>query len=127
MTNASLWILSFLPCLYQYAGFLPFTLEMNEEDVSLATEAHLLSSQLAEMQNKKRNINEKKASMVYEEGQLANMMDFIRSHEINGCFVPETDFHEEEIMLLLEQVRVLEHGYIISFKVEKTVEVHLDA
>ena len=25
MTNASLWILSFLPCLYQYAGFLPFT------------------------------------------------------------------------------------------------------
>jgi hypothetical protein len=98
-------------------------LEMNEEDVSLATEAHLLSSQLAEMQNKKRNINEKKASMVYEEGQLANMMDFIRSHEINGCFVPETDFREEEIMLLLERVRVLEKGYAVSFKVGRTIEV----
>ena len=63
--------------------------------------------------------------MVYEEGRLANMLDFIRSHELNGCFVPETDFHEEEIMLLLEQVQVLEHGYVISFKVGKTIEVQL--
>ena len=64
--------------------------------------------------------------MVYEEGRLANMLDFIRSHELNGCFVPETDFHEEEIMLLLEQVQVLEHGYVISFKVGKTIEVQAE-
>ena len=64
--------------------------------------------------------------MVYEEGQLANMLDFIRSHELNGCFVPETDFREEEIMLLLERVRVLEKGYAVSFKVGRTIEVHVD-
>ena len=64
--------------------------------------------------------------MVYEEGQLANMLDFIRSHELNGCFVPETDFREEEIMLLLERVRVLEKGYAVSFKVGIKIEVHVD-
>ena len=101
-------------------------LEMNEEDESLANEAHFLSSRLTEMQNKKREINEKKASMVYEEGQLANMLDFIRSREINGCFISETDYREEEIMLLLDQVQVLEQGYVISFKVGNTIEIQAD-
>lgn len=64
--------------------------------------------------------------MVYEEGQLANVLDFIRSHESNGYFVPETDFHEEEIMLLLDRVQVLEKGYVVSFKVGRTIEVHVD-
>ena len=64
--------------------------------------------------------------MVYEEGQLANMLDFIRSREINGCFIPETDYREEEIMLLLDQVQVLEQGYVISFKVGKSIEVQAD-
>ena len=67
-----------------------------------------------------KNLNTKKASLSYEEGQLANILDFIHSHELNGCFVPETDYCEEEIMLLLEQVRVLEQGYVVSFKVGKT-------
>ena len=74
-----------------------------------------------------RNVqNEKKASLSYEEGQLANILDFIHSHELNGCFVPETDYCEEEIMLLLEQARVLEQGYVVSFKVGKTIEVYED-
>ena len=64
--------------------------------------------------------------MVYEEGQLANMLDFIRSREINGCFISETDYREEEIMLLLDQVQVLEQGYVISFKVGKSIEVQAD-
>jgi hypothetical protein len=70
--------------------------------------------------------NEKKASLSYEEGRLANILDFIRSHEINGCFIPETDYREEEIMLLLDQVQVLEQGYVISFKVGKTIEVQAE-
>ena len=75
------------------------------------------------MQSTRQSLNEKKADLAYEEGQLANTLGFIRSHEIIGCFVPETVFHEDEIMLLLEQVQVLEQGYVISFKVGKVIEL----
>lgn len=101
-------------------------LEMNDEDISMANEAHFLSSRLTDMQNNKRCLNEKKASLSYEEGQLANMLNFICSHEINGAFIPETAFNEEDIMLLLEQVRVIEQGYVICFKVGKTIDVKAD-
>lgn len=98
-------------------------LEMNKEDSSLANDAHSISSRLTDMQSTRQSLNEKKADLAYEEGQLANTLGFIRSHEINGCFVPETVFHEDEIMLLLEQVQVLEQGYVISFKVGKVIEL----
>lgn len=98
-------------------------LEMNKEDSSLANDAHSISSRLTDMQSTRQSLNEKKADLVYEECQLANTLGFIRSHEINGCFVPETVFHEDEIMLLLEQVLVLEQGYVISFKVGKVIEL----
>ena len=88
--------------------------------------AHSLSSRLISIKSTKQLINEKKASFSYEEGQLANILDFIRSHEINGCFIPETDYREEEIMLLLDQVQVLEQGYVISFKVGKSIEVQAE-
>ena len=43
MTNASLWILSFLPCLYQYAGFLPFTFDQyKDRGISLFSEVEAL-------------------------------------------------------------------------------------
>ncbi len=101
-------------------------LELDKEDASLAAEAQSLSSRLISLKGNKQLLNEKKASLSYEEGQLANILYFIHSHEINGCFVPETDYREEEIMLLLEQVRVLEQGYVVSFKVGKTIEVYED-
>ena len=97
-------------------------LEMGEDDPSLARQTQQLSSQLASLQNYKQRINEKKASLAYEERQLANILNFIISHEKNGVFVPEQFFHEEEIMLLLDQVRVLENGYIIVFKVGRVIE-----
>ena len=101
-------------------------LEADKGETSLAAEAHSLSSRLISIKSTKQLINEKKASFSYKEGQLANILDFIRSHEINGCFIPETDYREEEIMLLLDQVQVLEQGYVISFKVGKTIEVQAE-
>ena len=101
-------------------------LEADKDEASLAVKAHSLSSRLISIKSTKQLINEKKASFSYEEGQLANILDFIRSHEINGCFIPETDYREEEIMLLLDQVQVLEQGYVISFKVGKTIEVQAE-
>ena len=101
-------------------------LEADKDEASLAAEAHSLSSRLISIKSTKQLINEKKASLSYEEGQLANMLNFICSHEINGAFIPETAFNEEDIMLLLEQVRVIEQGYVICFKVGKTIDVKAD-
>ena len=101
-------------------------LEMNKNNSSLEIQAQLLSSRLAGLKRDKQLLNEKRASLAYEERQLANILDFINSHEINGCFIPESEFREEDILLLLEKVRVLEKGYGISFKVGKTVEVYKD-
>ena len=100
-------------------------LEMNKTDSSLEIQAQLLSSHLAGLKRDKQLLNEKRASLAYEERQLANILDFIKSHEINGCFIPETKYREEDIMLLLEQVRVLEKGYVISFKIGKKTELHI--
>ena len=100
-------------------------LEMNKTDSSLEIQAQLLSSHLAGLKRDKQLLNEKRASLAYEERQLANILDFIKSHEINGCFIPEKEYREEDIMLLLEQVRVLEKGYVISFKIGKKTELHI--
>ena len=100
-------------------------LEMNKSDPSLDSRAKQLSSRLAGLKIDKQHLTEKKASLAYEIRQLANILNFINSHEINGCFIPETDFHEEEIRLLLEQARVLEHGYAVSFKIGKTIDVQI--
>lgn len=98
-------------------------LEMNKNDSSLKIQAQMLSSRLASLKRDKQLLSEKKASLAYEERQLANILDFINSHEINGCFIPESAFREEDIMLLLEKVRVLEKGYVISLKVGRVIDL----
>lgn len=101
-------------------------LEINKNDSSLEIQVQLLSSRLSSLKNDKQHLNKKRASLAYEERQLANILDFINSHEINGCFIPETEYREEDIMLLLEQVRVLEQGYMVSFKVGINIESRKD-
>ena len=98
-------------------------LEMRKDDPDLKKQMQELSLQLTGLQNYKKRLNEQKASLAYEERQLANILDFINSHEKHGIFYPEHTFHEEEIMLLLDQVRVIEHGYVVSFKVGRVIEV----
>ena len=96
---------------------------MRKDDPDLKGKIQELSFQFTGLQNYKKQLNEKKASLAYEERQLANILSFIESHEKHGVFLPETNFCEEEIMLLLEQVRVMKHGYVVSFKAGRVIEV----
>lgn len=100
-------------------------LQMNKNDPSLESQTQQLSLRLENLKNEKLLLNENNASMVYEDRQLANILDYINSHAVNGSFVPESYFDDEEIMLLLEQVVVLKRSYMISFKIGRTVEVQI--
>lgn len=98
-------------------------LEMKKDDPDLKNRMQDLSLQLGGLQSYKRRLSEQKASLAYEERQLTNILDFINSRKMSGTFTPERTFREEEIMLLLDQVRVIENGYVVSFKVGRVIEV----
>lgn len=98
-------------------------LEMGEDDPALSSQVQRINTRLSSLKSYKLHLSEKTAALGYEERQLTNMLNFIESHERDGTFVPEIFFHEDEMMLLLDQIRVLDYGYIISFKVGRVIEV----
>ena len=108
-------------------GELPqYYVENNHEPIisrEIFRQVQRINTQLSSLKSYKLHLSEKTAALGYEERQLTNMLNFIEAHERDGIYVPEIFFHEDEMMLLLDQVRVLDYGYIISFKVGRVIEV----
>ena len=83
MTNASLWILSFLPCLYQYAGFLPFTIRNNEKSAEILRAEEQLAQAKARLAEAKRKEGARKRK---EENQHKYMMGGIVHKYFPECY-----------------------------------------